>query len=325
MHEAVFASVLHLQHIVGSGRSRFQKHEPGLSLTNLIDRRVKLAATLLSAACVAYFCMLDRAGFSSTQFSPIFRLLLTAYDSRTAWLALIICVLAAFWNRPAPILRLVGFLGSHPYLLSLASTALAASGAIVVYHDYPLSMDEYAAVFQSKIFASGHLFAQLPRDLVDWLVVGGFNDYFLVASTVTGRAIEHYWRGFALLLAPFEFFGVSWLCNASFAGVSVFLIHWIAKEITGDRRAAGWAMLFALASGGFAANAISYYSMQTHLTANLLYAALLMKPTRYRAFWAGLVGSLALILHNPFPHMLFAVLGFLRSRRSVSSADTCCR
>ena len=182
-----------------------------------------------------------------------------------------------------------------------------ALGAVVVYHDYPFSMDEYAAVFQSKIFASGHLFAVLPRDQIDWLVVRGFNGSFLVASAETGRAIEHYWPGFALLLTPFEFLKVPWLCNASLAGLAVYLVYWITREITGDRRCAGWAMLFTLASGAFVADAISYYSMQAHLTANLLFVALLLKPTRYRVFGAGLVGSLALILHNPVPHALFAL------------------
>jgi hypothetical protein len=46
--------------------------------------------------------------------------------------------------------------------------------------------------------------------------------------------------------------------------------------------------------------------MHAHLTANLLFAALIMKPTRGRALSAGLVGSLALVLHNPVPHALFA-------------------
>jgi hypothetical protein len=276
-------------------------------LINLTDRRIHWAGVLLCATCLAYFYLLDHVLFSSARFSPIFRFLLTVYDSRTAWLALAICFLAALWNRPAPVLRLVELFGKHPYSVALASVAMISGGTVVVYHDYPFSMDEYAAVFQSKIFASGHLFVQLPRDLVDWLVVRGFNGSFLVASPETGRAIEHYWPGFALLLAPFEILGVPWLCNASLAGLAIYLIYWITLEIAGDRRSAGWAMLFTVASGAFVADALSYYSMQAHLTANLLFVALLLKPTGYRAFGAGLVGSLALILHNPVPHALFAI------------------
>jgi hypothetical protein len=299
--------LLHLQHLGRPACIDRGDYERGLPLIILTDPRIRWAGVLLSAICLAYFYVLDQVLFSSVQFSPIFRLLLTVYDVRTAWLALAVSILAALWNRPAPLWRLADFLGRHPYSIALLSMATIALGAVVVYHDYPFSMDEYAAVFQAKIFASGHLFAQLPRNLIDWLVVRGFNGSFLVASPETGKAIEQYWPGFALLLAPFEFLKAPWLCNASLAGLAIFLIYWITKEITGDRQAAGWAMLFTVASGVFVADAISYYSMQAHLTADLLFVALLIKPTRYRALGAGLVGSLALILHNPVPHALFAV------------------
>jgi hypothetical protein len=66
-------------------------------------------------------------------------------------------------------------------------------------------------------------------------------------------------------------------------------------------------MLFTLASGAFIAEGISYYSMQAHLAANLLFVALLIQPSVHRALAAGLVGSLALILHNPVPHALFVI------------------
>jgi len=278
-----------------------------MPLISLAERHLNWVAISLSTMCLAYFYALDRYLFSSAHFSPIFRLLLDVYDSRTAWVALTICVLAAIWNRPGPMLRLADFFGNHPYSVALASVAMMGLGTILIYHDYPLSMDEYAAVFQAKIFASGRLVAQLPRTVVDWLVVSGFNGTFLVASPESGRAIGHYWPGFSALLAPFEFLNAPWLCNPTLAGLAIVLIYRITFEISGDRRAAGWALLFTVASGGFVANALSYYSMQAHLTANLLFAALLLKPTHRRALGAGLVGSLALILHNPVPHALFAL------------------
>jgi hypothetical protein len=276
-------------------------------MSRFIERHIGLVCAAFCASCVAYFYMLDRVLFSSTHFSAIFRLLLTAYDAKAAWLALAICLLATLWKPPSPILRWVDFIGWHPLGLALASTAALSLGAIVVYHDYPLSMDEYAAFFQSRTFVTGSVVAHLPRDLVDWLIVRGFNGPFLIASTETGRTIEAYWPGFALLLAPFQFLHVPWLCNASLSGLSIFLIYWITQEITDDRRAAGWAVLFTLASGAFIAEGISYYSMQAHLAANLLFVALLINPTGFRVLAAGLVGSLALILHNPVPHALFAI------------------
>ena len=279
------------------------------------------AGIALSASCVAYFCLLDHALFSSAHFSPIFRFLLTTRDQQAACLSFIICVLAAAWRDSALILRCVDFLGRKPWQSAFASAALCAFGALVAYQSHPLSMDEYAAVFQSKIFASGEIFARLPKDLVDWLVVRGFNGEFLIASRETGRAVGQYWPGFALLLSPFQFLGVPWVCNAVLSGTAILLIFWITKEVTGDRRAAGWAMLFTLASSAFLAEGMSFYSMQAHLCANLLFVALLIRPSRYRAFGAGLVGSLALILHNPYPHVLFALpwitaMAIRRDRRS---------
>jgi len=276
-------------------------------LISAADRRVNLVGMLLSVLCLAYFYMLDRVVFSTAHFTPIFQFLLIAYDRQTAPLLVAVCFLAAIWNRPQPLSRLIDFIARHPWALIFVSVALMAAGTLIVYHNYPLSMDEYAAVFQSKVFASGHLAAQLPPSVVNWLVVPGFNGSFLFASPETGRTIEGYWPGFALLMTPFQYFNVPWLCNASLTGAAIYLIHRITLEITADRRAAAWAMLFAIASGAFWADAISYYSMQAHLTANLLYACLLLKPTKSRAFAAGLVGSLALILHNPFPHTLFAL------------------
>jgi hypothetical protein len=286
----------------------------------LHSARMIWVGVILCALCVAYCYLLDHVVFSSAHFSPIFRFLLTAYDRQTAWIGLIVCLLAAAWHRPAPSLRLVDFLGRNPGRVALASVVLYSLGTLSVYQNYPLSMDEYASIFQAKIFASGQAYARLPRDLVDWLVVRGFNGEFLAASRETGRAIGQYWPGFALLLTPFQYFNVPWACNASLSALAIYLVFWITKEITGDRRAAGWALLFMLASGAFVAEGLSYYSMQAHLAANLLFVALLIRPSRYRAFGAGLVGSLALILHNPVPHLLFAIpwiaaTGLRRERR----------
>ena len=259
-----------------------------------------------NTACLAYFYLVDRTVFSSTDFAPIFRLLLLHYDFQTAWLALFVCGLAATWRRSDAVLAIVDFLGRHPGAAAAACMIAFSGGALVVYHNHPFSMDEYAAVFQSRLFAAGRLYAKLPPSALDWLIVRGFNGEFLDASRQTGEAVEAYWPGFALLLAPFQFFGVPWACNALLAAASVYLIFLITREITNDQRAAGWAILFTVASGAFVAYAISYYSMQAHLTLNLLFAFLMLRPTATRALIAGLAGSWALNLHNPFPHALFA-------------------
>lgn len=269
-------------------------------------RNALIPGALIALAAVAYFHLADKYFFSTASMSPIFRLLLMGYDLHTAWLALAVYMLAFFWTNPAPVLTMVDFVGKHIGPVSLSVVGASALGTLLIYHNDAFCMDEYAAVFQAKVFAAGQLRAHLPPSVIDWLIPRGFNGEFLMASRTTGEAVEAYWPGFALLLAPFEFAGVPWLCNAILAGLAVFLIHRITFEITRDTRAAGWAVVFTVASGAFVANAISYYSMQAHLTANLLFVWLLLKPTAYRMLAAGAVGSLALILHNPFPHALFA-------------------
>ena len=275
-------------------------------MTNNDGRWIVYLGTSLCVLCIAYFSALDHGLLSSANFTLMFRMLLESYDATTVWLGGVVWLGASAWNLPARVHKLVDSLSAHCGLVVLTSVLLTALGSIYIYHRYALSMDEYAAVFQSKLFASGRIYAQLPAALVDWFVVSGFNGSFLFASPVTGKVIEGYWPGFALLLTPFQWLGVPGLCNALLAGAAVYLIYRVTLEITGDARAAGWAMLFTLASSVFWANAISFYAMQAHMTANLLFAWLLLRPTPMRALSAGIVGSIALALHNPFPHLLFA-------------------
>jgi hypothetical protein len=284
-------------------------------------RLIVLLGILGSVICLSYFILIDRFIFSSSYFTPIFRVLLTVYDSQTAWLSLVVCLMAALWNGPATVTKCIDYVVANRFLVIASMVALLAIGSVFIYHGCAFSMDEYAAVFQSKIFARGQLYGHLPPSVMRWLIVPGFNGSFLFASRETGKVIEGYWPGFALLLAPFQFLGVSWLCNALLAGLALYLIFLITAEITGDLRCAGWAMFFCIASGAFVSNAISYYSMQAHLTANLLFAWLLLKATPPRALMAGLVGSVAIILHNPMPHAVFALpwvlsLAMNRSQRA---------
>jgi hypothetical protein len=272
---------------------------------SLVERRLIVLGVSLTAMAPAYFFAADNQFFPTRRMSQIFQYLLLE-DAKTAWLTLTVCIVAVFWKNPAPLLKVIDFVEFHVNALATATVVLLGLGAVFIYHNDAFSMDEYAAVFQAKIFAAGRLTAQLPPSVVNWLIPPGFNGAFLIASPTTGHAMEAYWPGFSLILAPFEFLGVPWLCNAALAGLAVLLVHRITCDITGDRRAAGWAVLFTIASGAFAAYGISYYSMQAHVTANLMFVWLLLIPTTHRAFIAGVVGSLALVLHNPLPHILFS-------------------
>lgn len=175
-----------------------------------------------------------------------------------------------------------------------------------IIHNYPLAGDEHLVLFQSRAFAAGHLAGRFPPDLVFRLVPALYQWRWLVISESTGTVASIYWPGFSLLLVPFQFIGAPWACNPLLASLSLALMAKLAARLTGVRQAAGWTMLFALGSPGFAGMALSYFSMTAHLFLNLLFAWLLLERTPRRLIAAGIVGSFALVQSNPVPHMLFA-------------------
>src|SRR6266436_3063542 len=238
--------------------------------------------------------------------ATIFFVLFAHNDHAGAVCTLLILVGTLFGSRYLPARRIVQWAGDQPVVIAVIIAPLLALGTLVIYHNHPLAMDEYAAYFQSRAFAAGQLHGRFPAPLLDWLIPRGFQDYFLNVSRATGSVAETYWPGFALLLTPFMWAGVPWLCNPVISALTLLVIHRLALELFDDREAAGFALLLTIASPVIFANGISYYSMPAHLLANSVFALLLIRPTPLRAAAAGVVGSLALTLHNPVPHMLFA-------------------
>jgi hypothetical protein len=238
--------------------------------------------------------------------STVFFMLFAYNDYAGGVCTLLILAVSLLGSRYVPARQVLQWAGSRPLIIAVITGLLLALGTIVIYHDHPLSMDEYAAHFQSRIFAAGRLHGRFPVPPLDWLIPRGFQDYFLNVSPATGSVAETYWPGFALLLAPFTWAGVSWLCNPVISALTLLAVHRLALELFDDREAAGFALLLTIASPVIFANGISYYSMPAHLLANSVFALLLVHPTPPRATAAGVVGSLALVLHNPVPHMLFA-------------------
>ena len=214
-------------------------------------------------------------------------------------------VLIARLAWPAALDGALGRLAARPWTFIAAATAILAVAAVIVYHRHPLSMDEYAPLFQARAFARGSLWGEVPPEVLPRLVPIRSGD-FLEAS-LDGRVISSYWPGFALLLAPFAALGVPWLLNPLLGGATLWIVWRLARRLLPSPSAAGWAVLLTAASPAFAANAISFYSMSAHLLFNLLFVSLILEPEPRRLFAAGAVGSFALALHNPVPHLLFAL------------------
>jgi len=241
---------------------------------------------------------------------PAFSYLFRRDEAAAAWLAGAIMVAAAALctARRIPDRLLVSRLAADPRTFIAAVTLLCAVAALLVYRRHPLAMDEYAPLFQAEAFARGRLTGKVPPELLPRLLPAG---HWFLKGSPSGEIISMYWPGFALLLTPLAALRVPWLLNPLIGGASLFAIWALSRRLWPGTAAPGWAVLFTAASPAFVVNAISFYSMPAHLLANACFALLLLDPTPRRALFAGLIGSFALVLHNPLPHALFALPFFV--------------
>lgn len=274
-------------------------------------------ATFAIGVAIVLWILRLRVGVFELEALPIYFSLFVLQDYWPAVAGLLVVALALLRPVQSVAVGLVKIIGDRPYLTSAVALAMLALGARYGYHAHPLSMDEYSPYFQSRVFVAGHLAGRFPAELLDWLVPPGFQNVFLTVSHTTGQVASVYMPGFALLLTPFTAVGVPWLCNPVLGAASLIVLHRLALELFGDVRVAGLVVLMSVASSAFFVNAMSFYSMTAHALANGCFALLLLRPTPKRCLLAGIVGSLALVLHNPLPHTLFALpwLAWLAVRR----------
>ena len=263
---------------------------------------------LASAAITAGILLWSEYFFPGrARLSPIFQLLFSLDDMRAASWTLAMLILAVFLPWPRSSGKVLGWISNHVGGIAIAVAVLLSAGTCVIYMNHPLAMDEYAPYLQSQVFAAGRLSGQFPLPLLDWLVPGQFQNFFITVSKSTGAIASGYWPSFALLLTPFMALGIPWACNPVISALTLLVVYRLALKMFDSREAAAWAVLLTAASPEFFINGITYYSMPAHLLANALFALLLLQEKCSSAFLAGVVGSIALTLHNPLPHILFAL------------------
>jgi len=266
-------------------------------------RELVLLGVLAGLLCIAFILLYT--GFPQVpERRYIFDYLLRTQDVPGAALVIFIAIAAAWPPLARAGLALLEAIGRRPRTTALVTFLVLCTGQLLVAKDHALAGDEHLILLQAKAFAAGRLTAQFPPELVSWVVPRPYVNLWLYASPQTGAVVSVYWPGFALLLAPFALLGISWACNALLASGALLLTGRLAGRLTGAPQAAGWAMLLTLASPAFSGMALGYFSMTAHLFFNLLYVWVLLQR---RLLLAGVVGSFALVLHNPWPHFLFAL------------------
>lgn len=268
---------------------------------------VRAAPPLLIVTLLFTLAIYDLIPILFTNGGP-FASLLREHDLPVALLTLAI-LSAAFYpfKQFAWIEGLLLWLARYPLRVSAFVGGLLALASYFIYQKWPVTMDEYSPWFQAHVFASGALSAKYPLNTLHYLFEKSYHSNFFVINWITGEVVSGYWPGFALLLAPFAFIGMPWLCNPVLVALSVIVLHGLAVRLEFSTQQQGWVILLAIASPAFTLNGMSFYSMPAHLLLNALFALCLVKPDSRRLFLAGLVGGYALCLHNPLPHLAFAL------------------
>jgi len=196
-------------------------------------------------------------------------------------------------------------------VLASAVFAITALGTHFVCHDYSLSADEFMADFQARIFLRGKIFAEVPAQWIDAVRVikPTFADYF---------PATHEWKAtylpvYAAFRAIFQSVYLESFLNPSLAALTVVALYGTARNIwPNDKQNAFVAGLLLAGSAQFLVMAMTTYSMPAHLALNTLWLWLYSASLRPRFYLAPVVGVLAIGLHQPIVHALFATPFLIR-------------
>lgn len=190
---------------------------------------------------------------------------------------------------------------------AIAAAVLVTSwiGTHRVIHDAAVSMDEFASTFQARIFARGRLEGEIPEA---WHRFGvALTPVFIEYKRSSQTWIETYLPVYAGIRALFQRLGIEQVTNAILAFASLLLMAAIGRRLWPDDDARTLlAILFLATSSQYLLTSMTAYAMPAHLFFSLLWLLLYLRGDR--ASWIALpwVGVLALGVHHPFPHALFA-------------------
>lgn len=193
--------------------------------------------------------------------------------------------------------------------LCLAAFALMAS-ACLAGHDwllgaYDLSRDEQMASFDAAVFADGHFSQPLPpmwRDHADAL-----NTLFMYPAEHRAGWISSYLPLNAALRAVFRLLGDPALVGPLMTALGGVALWGCARRIwPADREAAAVAALLYLGSGQVLFAGMTSYAMSAHLALNLVWLWLYLRRSWRSDVAALAVGFVAMGLHQPIMHPMFA-------------------
>jgi len=190
--------------------------------------------------------------------------------------------------------------------------AIAAIGTQTVFHNYLVTADEYLADFQARIFLRGKFQAEVPSAWVSaerFLNLPFFVQYF--PTTHSWNSV--YLPVYAAMRAVFQSVGLQSLLNPFLAALTVLAVYGTARNIWPESKTNALVAIGLLVSSSqFLVMSMTSYSMPAHLALNAIWLWLYSRPDRGWFYLAPLVGVLAIGLHQPIVHALFALPFLLR-------------
>ena len=206
--------------------------------------------------------------------------------------------------------------------VAIAVTALAYLGARFVYLSYALSVDEFMAEFDARIFASGRLIAAVAPDWRDY--VPAMQPIFRLPVPDNAFWASLYLPMNAVIRSLFLLAGDPALANAVLASLAVAALGGVARLLWPARPdAAVVAVILLACSSQFLIMAMTPYAMTAHLAFNLVWLWLFLRDTRVSHALAAPVAFVACGLHQLVFHPLFAapfVLSLFVARRWTLAA-----
>jgi hypothetical protein len=219
-----------------------------------------------------------------------------------------------FYRKQAPVdqSRIQAFDTTRCLCLAVAvfAFALAAIGTQIVFHNYALTADEFMTDFQAQIFLRGKLAAQVPAEWIPALRViqPTFATYFPATHTWNSPYLPVY----AAMRAVFQSIQLQSLLNPLLAAISVLALFGTARNIWPQKSHGLIAIGLLVSSAQFLLMSMTSYAMPAHLALNTIWLWLYSRPERRLFFLAPFVGVLAIGLHQPVVHALFAAPFLLR-------------
>jgi len=200
------------------------------------------------------------------------------------------------------------------YYLPISTFIVTFIGTLLVFHNYPLCMDEYASEFQAAIFLSGKLRAVVAQPWQEF--ANSLAPIFTVYNPTLHSWYQGYLPVYAAIKTLFLSFGIASATNPVLAALSVIFMGLAVTNIwPQEKNAPCLAMLLLMSSSQFLITSMTGYSMPAHLSLNLIWFYCYTHNQKHVELLLPYIGVIALGVHNPFVHGLFVAPFLLRILR----------